>query len=112
MLVVQGLSKHLEFPRGQTGIRKGMCKTRNTRRTRSLYSSTYRDFYFGHTKWKDYFYFAASVGRIPVMNEMDKIIGIRFVNSKEKINFPIELSSAIKTVLASNLVHDKITKWI
>ncbi len=46
------------------------------------------------------------------MNEMDKIIGIRFVNSKEKINFPIELSSAIKTVLASNLVHDKITKWI
>ncbi|MEK4823822.1 hypothetical protein NSS71_04555 [Niallia sp. FSL W8-0951] len=46
------------------------------------------------------------------MNEMDKIKGIRFVNSKEKINFPIELSAAIETVLTSNLVHDKITKWI
>lgn len=62
---------------------------RNTRRNRSLYSSTYRDFYFGHTKWKGYFYFVESVSGIPVMNEMDKIIGIRFVNSKEKINFPI-----------------------
>ncbi len=43
---------------------------------------------------------------------MDKIKGFRFINSNEKVNFPIELSSAIKTVLASNLVHDKITKWI
>lgn len=119
MLVIQDRANISNFPGGkqELGETPVECAKREIQEEigLSIHQLTevfQGDFYFGHTKWKGYFYFAESVSGIPSMNEMDKIKGIRFVNSKEKINFPIELSAAIETVLTSNLVHDKITKWI
>ncbi|MDF2036418.1 NUDIX hydrolase [Cytobacillus oceanisediminis] len=70
------------------------------------------EFNFGNTEWKGYFYFAESVSGVPSMNEMDKIKGIRFVNSNDKVNFQIELSGIIDKIFTGNLVYDKATFWV
>ncbi|WP_235976426.1 NUDIX hydrolase [Niallia circulans] len=101
MLVIQDRANNWNFPGGkqELGETPVECAKREIQEEIGLYihqlTEVFQgDFYFEHTKWKGYFYFAESVSGIPAMNDMDKIKGIRFVNSKEKINFPIELSSS------------------
>lgn len=47
ILVIQDRANNWNFPGGKQGLGEGtfrVCKMRNTRRNRSLYSSTYRGF--------------------------------------------------------------------
>ncbi|MDI7741247.1 NUDIX hydrolase [Lysinibacillus fusiformis] len=70
------------------------------------------DFYFGNTRWKGYFYFAESISGKPCINEADKIKGIRFVDTKEKVNFPVELLGVMEKIFNGNLLNGKATNWV
>lgn len=70
------------------------------------------NFRFDNIQWQGYFYFAESVSGIPSMNELNKIKGIRFVNSAEKVDFPVELSEIIEVIFENNLIYGKTTTWV
>lgn len=119
ILVVQDRANVWNFPGGkqELGETPLECAKREIKEEIGLnvhkLTEVYKgEFYFGNTGWKGYFYFADSVRGVPSMNEVDKIKGIRFVNSDDKVNFPIELSEVIEKVFNSNLVYDKTTIWI
>jgi 8-oxo-dGTP diphosphatase len=70
------------------------------------------DFYFENIQWQGFFYFAESVSGVPSINELDKIKGIRLVNSVEEVNFPGELSGVIKKLFKNKLIIKQTTNWV
>lgn len=119
ILVVQDRANLWNFPGGkqELGETPLECAKRETKEeiglnVHKLTEVFQGEFHFGNTEWKGYFYFAESVSGVPSVNEVDKIKGIRFVKSYDKVNFPIELLTVIEKVFNSNLVYDKTTIWV
>jgi 8-oxo-dGTP diphosphatase len=67
------------------------------------------DFNFEGTEWRGYFFFADSVRGVPFINELDKIKEIRFIDSFEKVSFPLEFSDIIQEIFESQ--QSMFTKW-
>jgi 8-oxo-dGTP diphosphatase len=119
ILVVQDRANLWNFPGGkqELGETPLECAKREIKEEIGLsvhkLTEVYQgEFDFGNTEWKGYFYFAESVSGIPSMNELDKIKGIWFVNSDDRVNFPKELSGVIEKIFKSNLLYDKTTIWV
>ncbi|MGM0867592.1 MAG: NUDIX hydrolase [Bacillota bacterium] len=119
ILVVQDRTNLWNFPGGKQDLGETPleCAKREIQeeiglRVHKLTEVYQGEFNFGNTEWKGYFYFAESVSGVPSMNEVEKIKGIWFVNSADKVNFPIELSGVIEKIFKSNLVYDKTTIWV
>jgi 8-oxo-dGTP diphosphatase len=53
--------------------------------------------------------FAELVSGIPALNEIDKIKGIRFINSLEVVDFPRELSEIVPKIFEK--IQSKSTLW-
>lgn len=119
ILVVQDRENIWNFPGGkqELGETPVECAKREVQeeiglRVHKLIEVYQGEFYFGNIQWKGYFYFAESVSGIPSMNEIDKIKGILFVNSNDKVEFPVQLSDVIEKIFKNNLVYDKRTIWV
>lgn len=119
ILVVQDRAALWNFPGGkqELGEMPFECAIREVKEEIGLIvhklTEVYQgDFRFETIPWKGYFYFAESVSGVPSMNELNKIKGIRFVSSAEKVDFPLELSEIIELIFENNLINEKTTNWV
>jgi 8-oxo-dGTP diphosphatase len=119
ILVVQDRMDLWNFPGGKLEINEtpSDCAKREVREeiglnVHELTEISQGDFCFGNIQWRGYFYFAESVSGIPLINELDKIKGIQFINTHEIVNFPKELSEVIQQIFKNPLICQKSTLWV
>lgn len=71
----------------------------------------HKDLIFDGIPWMGYFYVADLVIGVPIMNEPDKIKGMRFLNSLDLVKFPTELIPINTLLLENPLLHMSSTVW-
>jgi 8-oxo-dGTP diphosphatase len=118
ILAIKDRADIWNFPGGKQEIGESPleCARREVREEIGLeiYELTelYRgDFNFEGTEWCGYFFFADSVSGVPLINELDKIKEIQFINSFEKVSFPLELSNITQQIFKSLQVQSMTTNW-
>ncbi|MEK3808082.1 NUDIX hydrolase [Bacillus sp. FSL H8-0547] len=118
ILVVQDRADDWSFPGGkqEAGETPLECAKREVKEEIGIDVSDLIEicngcFYFGDIKWHGYFYFANTASGIPAINEVDKIIGIQFINDLKSVKFHSELSRIIDQMSGSKQLETSTTTW-
>jgi 8-oxo-dGTP diphosphatase len=118
ILVIQDRADTWNFPGGKKEIDESPleCAIREVREEIGLLINDLTeihqgDFNFGGTQWRGHFFFANAVNGVPVINELDKIKEIQYIDSFEKVSFPLEILDIIQQIFESLQVQTMTTNW-
>ncbi|MCF6137758.1 NUDIX hydrolase [Pseudalkalibacillus berkeleyi] len=118
ILVVQDRDNLWNFPSGKREADETLlqCAKREVKeeigvQVNKLYEIHQGTYWFSGIKWTGHFFIANSVSGIPSLNEMDKIMGIRFIKDYEEVEFPEELLESVKYIFEESNFKFESTHW-